>query len=93
MKKSIFNDDEAFLKWIEDIQPKEIPEKLNKKYHKKLKRKIFRHRLSPINIQTKFSRLDFSLGAILICVVLVTGAYYYKCGYLWKFIRCVCKRQ
>ena len=31
MKKNIFIDDETFLKWIENIQPKEIPEKLKRK--------------------------------------------------------------
>lgn len=71
MKKDIFNDDEAFFKWIEDIQPEEIPEKLNRKYHKKLKRKIFRQRLFSINFQPKISKLALSLGAVLICIILI----------------------
>ena len=71
MKKNIFIDDETFLKWIENIQPKEIPEKLKRKYYKKLKRKIFRQRLLSINFRPKIFKLSLSLSAILICVILV----------------------
>lgn len=71
MKKDIFNDDDAFLEWIEDIQPEEIPEKLNRKYHKKLKRKIFMRRFQFKNFQPNFSKVALSLGAILICIILI----------------------